>query len=141
MVADISQDTDYSVSLPPNVTVAKVNNAKVLQDYKLIFGEAFNCSLDDTNQKFGFFDNIIMDQNNEHINTFVLYEDEIPASTGAYYAFDNFSIENIGTKKDFRGKGYAYIIMKLLLQEAKRLNYKTACLVASEAGSHVYKNV
>jgi predicted GNAT family acetyltransferase len=50
-----------------------------------------------------------------------LYENEKPVATGAYYAFDTFSIENIGTLPEARGKGYAQIIVKKLLQEAKKL--------------------
>jgi predicted GNAT family acetyltransferase len=56
-----------------------------------------------------------------HINAFVLYEDGKPVATGVYYAFDTFSIENIGTLPEARGKGYAQIIVKKLLQEARKL--------------------
>lgn len=75
------------------------------------------------------------------MSSFILYEKDIPVSTGSYYAFDSFSIEHIGTRKDYRGKGYADKIMKTLLQEAQRLKYKQACLSASEAGYHVYLKV
>lgn len=128
-------------SLERDVKILLVNNKKTLNDYKSIFSEAFNCSIKDTNKKFGFLDKIILDPKNNHIKTFVLYENNIPVSTGAYYAFDNFSIENIGTKKEFRGKGYAYNIMWHLLKEAQKLKYNSACLVASEAGSRVYQKV
>ena len=80
-------------------------------------------------------------EKNKHIKVFVLYENDKPVSTGAYYAFDKFSIENIGTIKSARNRGYAHLIMQILLQEAKKLNYCEACLVASEAGSRVYKKV
>lgn len=50
-------------------------------------------------------------------------------------------MENIGTIKSARENGYAELIMKHLLEEAKKLKYKYACLVASEVGSHVYKKL
>jgi predicted GNAT family acetyltransferase len=50
-----------------------------------------------------------------------VYENEVPVATGAYYAFDTLSIENIGTLPAARGKGYAQIIVKKLLQEARKL--------------------
>ena len=74
------------------------------------------------------------------MNAFVLYDDGIPASTGMYYAFDTFSVENIGTKPSFGRKGYAQIIIKHLLQEAKKLEYAKAYLVDSK-GSQAYINL
>jgi ribosomal protein S18 acetylase RimI-like enzyme len=141
MVNENINGRNYDNSLNENLRISIVKDKSALSDYKLIFSEAFNCSLEDADKKFGFLDKIILDKNNYHINVFVLYENNIPVSTGAYYAFDNFSIENIGTKKAFRGKGYAHKIMNHLLKEAKKLNYNSACLVASEAGSKVYKDL
>ena len=46
----------------------------------------------------------MMDPKDTHINVFVLYENNIAVATGAYYAFDKFSIENIGTRNESRGK-------------------------------------
>lgn len=43
-----------------------------------------------------------MDPEDTHINTFLLYEHEKPVATGSYYAFDTFSIENIGTIPESR---------------------------------------
>jgi predicted GNAT family acetyltransferase len=126
---------------PKSIRILEVNNKKSLNDYKIIFSEAFECTLSETNNKFGFLDKIIINKNNRHIKTFVLYEDKIPVCTGSYYAFQKFSIENIGTRKKFRGKGYAYLIMCKLLKEAKKLKYTQACLTASESGSKVYAKV
>jgi ribosomal protein S18 acetylase RimI-like enzyme len=137
---DINEE-EHNYSLEKGVKLSLVNNENRLNDYKLIFSEAFNCSSQDTNKKFGFLDKIILDSKNNHVNVFVIYENGIPASTGAYFAFDHFSVENIGTKNAFRGKGYAYKIMQHLLKEAQRLKYNQACLVASEAGSRVYQKV
>ncbi|MEK6817365.1 MAG: GNAT family N-acetyltransferase [Nanoarchaeota archaeon] len=141
MVNENIHKKEHNYSLVENLEIFPVNNKKTLEDYKSIFSEAFDCSLEDTNKKFGFLDKIILDSKNNHMNAFVLYENNTPVSTGAYYAFDNFSIENIGTRKAFRGKGYAYNIMNHLLKEAQKLKYNQACLVASEAGSRVYKKV
>lgn len=141
MVAKNIQDTSFEANLPKSVQIRKVVDRKGLDEYKHIFAEAFDCSIDDTNKKFGFLDSIIMDSNNDMMNVFVLYEDGKPVSTGAYYALDMFSIENIGTMKTARGKGYAFEIMKVLLNEAKRLAYTEACLVASDAGARVYQKV
>ncbi|MGV8150469.1 MAG: hypothetical protein ACP5NV_01950 [Candidatus Woesearchaeota archaeon] len=141
MVADDVGKRDYEYSLPENVYILPLNNELVLKDYKLIFSEAFNYDLQSTNNKFGFQDGILLNDGDNHINAFVLYENGIPASAGAYYAFDNFSIENIGTRVAFRGKKYAHLIMQCLLNEAKKMDYNTACLVASETGSKVYQNL
>lgn len=141
MIADISPASEYLFSLPENVTIKKANTLETINDYKLIFSEAFDRTLDQTNQNFDIFDSILLDPKDNHINTFVLYENELPVSTWAYYAFDNFSIENIGTRNAYRGKGYAYIIMQLLLQEAKKMWYTRACLVASELWCPVYEKV
>lgn len=140
MTANIANKKE-EIILPKNIKIIRVKNKKMLNEYKWIFKEAFDCTLQDTNQKFGFLDSIIIDETNDHINTFILYKNNKAVSTWAYFAFDNFSIENIGTKKAYRGKWYAHLIMRHLIEEAKRLKYRQACLVASEAWSHVYEKV
>ena len=127
--------------LPSGAELKKVTDRKMLDDYKKIFSEAFECSVGATNTKFGFLDKIILDNEDDHVNTFVIYEEGVPVSTGSYYAFGKFSVENIGTVNDARGKKYAYRIMQVLMGEASRLGYNEACLVASEAGSGTYKRV
>jgi ribosomal-protein-alanine N-acetyltransferase len=103
--------------------------------------EAFQKTLQQTEQKFWFYDTFLVNSEDTHINAFLLYENGKPVATGAYYAFDTFSIENIGTLPEARGKGYAQIIVKKLLQEARRLWYHQAALVASEMGTPVYKKL
>jgi GNAT superfamily N-acetyltransferase len=132
---------NYSSRLPKNITILPVDNLFSLKQARQIFCEAFAFSLKEYKKKFSFLHEIMIDKNNPRIKVFILYENGQPVSTGAYYAFDKFSIENIGTIKSARGRGYAGLIMKRLLTEAKMLGYKQACLVASEAGSHVYKKV
>lgn len=131
----------YIVFGDDNITIRQATNREILEDYKQIFCEAFKQDIDTVNRKFGFEDEIILNPEDCHINAFVLYENNVPASAGAYYAFDNFSIENIGTKNAFRGKGYANKIMQCLMNEAQKLKYKKVCLVASEAGAGVYKKM
>jgi len=132
---------DYNYSLPDNVKILAVDNEDILKAVKMIFAEAFNHTVAEYDSKFGFLDKIILDNNNKNVKAFVLYENDIPVSTGTYYAFSNFSIENIGTLKIARDRGYANLIVRTLLQAAQKLNYSGACLVASEAGSHVYKKL
>jgi ribosomal-protein-alanine N-acetyltransferase len=128
----------FSFDLPDNVVMSPVNNLITLQHYKEIFSTAFQKTLEQTEQKFWFYDTILINPEDSHINAFVLYEDGKPVAIGAYYAFDTFSVENIGTLPEARGKGYAQIIVKKLLQEAKKLWYTQAALVASEMGAPVY---
>ncbi len=141
MIAKDLKEFDLDSDLKACVRIVKIRGNQGLDDYKSIFTEAFGCTLEDTNNKFGFLDKTMVNDKDNHINAFVLYENEIPVSTGAYYAFDRFSIENIGTLKSSRGKGYAYEIMKCLMREAKNLKYTEACLVASDSGANVYKKV
>jgi len=132
---------DYSYSLPDNIKILPADNPDILAEVKMIFCEAYGCSPEAYDRKHGFLDQLMLNGKDKHIKTFILYENDIPVSTGAYYAFNNFSIENIGTRNSARGKGYAGLIMKTLLREAQKLNYSQACLVSSESGAQVYKNV
>jgi GNAT superfamily N-acetyltransferase len=118
-----------------------VKDLVALQDYKMIFAEAFRKTLEETEEKFWFCDEILLNAEDTHLNAFVLYENGTPATAGAYYAFDYFSVENIGTRPPFSWKGYAASIVKKLLQEAGKLGYQQACLVASEEGSRVYEKI
>lgn len=129
---------DFDYILPPEVKLQRVDNFQKLAQIKLIFAEAFNCSVADYDRKFGFLDQIILDDDNKHAGAFIVYVNDQPVSTGAYYAFTKFSLENIGTIKSARGQGYAGLIVKALLQEAKRLHYEEACLVSLEPGVPVY---
>jgi len=132
---------DYDYSLPDNIKILTADNQAVLEDVKSVFCESFKSSPENYNRKHGFLHQLMLDRGDKHIKSFVLYENNIPVSTGAYFAFANFSIENIGTKESARGKGYAGLIMKVLLREAERLKYSQACLVSSESGASVYKNL
>ena len=126
-------------SLPKNTNIFCATNRKMLEDAKEVFAEAFNYQVTDYNRKFGFLDEAMMDEKEDHVKAFVLYKKTQPVSTGSYYAFDKFSIENIGTIKSGRGRGYATLIIQRLLQEARRLGYREAYLGASEVGKSVYE--
>ena len=130
---------DLSFNLPEGVEIKEVSSPQELQSIKDIFAASFNHEVSDYNRKFGFFDSSILDRNNNHVGAFLLYENGQPVSSGTYYAFDYFSIENIGTLSSARKKGYAGMILKTLLQKAKSLEYTKACLVASELGISVYE--
>ncbi len=132
---------DFDCPLPDNIKIEIVGDRKSLEQVKHIFAEAFDYRLEDYDRKFGFLDAIMLNEDDRHIKSFLLYEDGCPVSTGAYYAFDKFSVENIGTLKAFRGRGYAGLIVRRLLREAKELGYREACLDASEAGSKVYEKI
>jgi|GEM_PF-2784161 len=138
IISDLANQ-DYSYSLESNLKILRADNHSILEQAKLIFAEAFDCQLADYNRKFGFLDQIILNNQDQHIKVFVLYENNQPVSTGAYYAFDKFSLENIGTIKSARGRGYAGLMLRILLQEAQRLHYQEACLVASEVGRSIYE--
>lgn len=132
---------DADLALPDNIRIEIVSDREALGHVKHIFAEAFDHQLEDYDRKFGFLDAMMLDKSDRHMKSFLLYEDGQPASTGTYYAFDKFSVENIGTLKAFRGRGYAGLIVRTLLQEARKLGYQEACLDASEAGSKVYEKI
>ncbi|MFA5184027.1 MAG: GNAT family N-acetyltransferase [Patescibacteria group bacterium] len=124
---------------PGNVTIRPVDTPQALADFKSVFALSFDRSPAETEQKFGFLDRTIIDAADSHIKTFVLSVGGVPAATGSYYAFDEFSVEGIGTKPEFRGRGYAQLIMARLAQAAIGLGYRSACLDASAAGAPVYQ--
>lgn len=133
---------DYSYSLPENIKILRSDDKKnILDEAKFVFKEAFTYLSSDYDRKFGFLDQFKGDIRDDHVKTFVLYENDQPVSTGTYYAYDKFSLENIGTISSARGRGYAALILKALLQEAKILGYHQACLVSSEAALSVYKKI
>ena len=129
----------FNYVLPDNVKVVSVDTSESLEHFKKIFAEAFNYQVVDYNRKFGFLDKLVLGNDSQHLKFFVIYENDTPVSTGGYYAFDNFSIENIGTAKSARGCGYASLMMQVLLQEAQRLGYNEACLVGSEMAVSMYQ--
>ncbi len=133
----ITSDTEIHSEL----SLKKVSDKKSLEDYKLILSKGFNHDLSIIEKRFGFFDEIILDKNNSHINAFVLYSGDIAVSTGSYFAFDYFSSENVATLEEHRGNRYASIIMTKLLLEAQEQNYDMICLSASEKGVNTYKRL
>ncbi len=141
MVAENIQDNNYSFVMPDYLHLEQIKDQDGIDAYLSIAAQAFGNTLESTREKLGFLDSVVIDPNNHHINAYILYENDVPVSTGSYYAFDMFSIENIATLPTYRGKGYAGIIMNRLMQDAQRLGYEQACLVASELGSHVYQKV
>lgn len=141
MIAGDLSNKDHNYSCPANVKILRADDKNILEQVKSIFAEAFDCSLSDYDRKLGFLDRIILADKDKHAKAFVLYENDQPVSTGAYYAFDKFSIENIGTIESARGRGYAGLIMRTLLREAQELGYSEACLAASSAGRPVYQKI
>jgi len=151
MTAADLNNQDYNYTLPSGVKIIRSgcpdNSAdaaiskNISNDIKSVFVDAYDYSEADYDRKFGFLNQFKLNNQNQHIKSFVLYENEEPVSTGSYYAYDKFSIENIGTVKGVRGRGYAALILKALLQEAKKLGYNEACLVSSEAALSVYQKL
>ncbi len=126
-------------SLPEEAKIEAVTTESSWDDFGIIFSEAFDKTTAEFDQKFGFLKKFVLDKQEKQLNFFLLYENGIPVSSGGYYAFDNFSIENIGTLKTARGHGYAGLMIKFLLQEAKKLGYDEACLVGSEMAVSIYQ--
>lgn len=149
IVTDLN-NRDYNYILPDNVRILSSDHSNyfdgsdvkdISEDIKSVFVDAYDYLPADYDRKFGFLDQFKSDKNNKHIKSFVLYENGEPVSTGSYYAFDQFSIENIGTIKSARGQGYANLMLKILLTEAKKLGYNEACLVSSEAALAIYQKI
>ncbi len=133
--------TDSDLEIVPNLTLKTVSDKETLKDYKFILSKAFGHDLPIIEKKFGFLDETIIDSKNNHINAFILYNGHTAVSTGSYFAFDYFSSENIATLEEHRGNRYASIIVKKLLIEAQKQNYKIICLLASEKGMNTYKRL
>lgn len=141
MAVDDLANKDFNYILPDNVKIICSDVKNISEDIKAVFDDAYDYMSADYDRKFGFLNEFKSDNQDKHIKAYVLYEDEEPVSTGSYYAYDKFSIENIGTIKAARGHGYANLILSVLLQEAKKLGYQEACLVSSEAALSVYKKI
>jgi len=139
MVAEELDNKNYDCQLPENIDILAADTPEILAQVKSVFMAAFNYPVSGYEKKFGFLDEKMLAKNDRHINSFILYENGAPVATGAYYAFDKFSVENIGTLEAARGRGYAGLIMRHLLREAQKLNYTEACLTASEAARRVYE--
>ncbi len=132
---------DSDLEIQSHLHLKRVADEKSLKDYKFILSKGFNHDLSIIEKRFGFLDKTILDSTNSHINAFVLYNGDIAVSTGSYFAFDYFSSENIATLEEHRGNRYASIIVKKLLIEAQKQNYKTICLSASENGINTYQRL
>ncbi|MFA6417405.1 MAG: GNAT family N-acetyltransferase [Patescibacteria group bacterium] len=125
--------------LPSGVKIEAVTTDLAWEHFRAIFSEAFDKTTDEFDKKFGFLKKFVLDQQEKHLNFFLLYENGVPVSSGGYYAFNNFSIENIGTLKIARGRGYAGLMVRFLLNEARLLGYDSACLVGSEEAVAIYQ--
>lgn len=132
---------DLSVVLPADCEIKASHEPGVLDDFKKIFCSAFSHPAIDYEKKFGFLDSYMIDESYDKIKAFVLYAEDRPVSAGSYYSFSNFSLENIGTFPEERGKGYAGLIVSYLLNQARVLGCHKACLVSSENGINVYKKL
>jgi ribosomal protein S18 acetylase RimI-like enzyme len=126
-------------NLPDGVKIEAVETESAWEQFGTIFSEAFDKTTDEFDKKFGFLKKFVLDKQEKNLNFFLLYEKGIPFSSGGYYAFDKFSIENIGTAKSARGRGYASLMIQTLLQEAQKLGYDEACLVGSEMAVSIYQ--
>jgi GNAT superfamily N-acetyltransferase len=133
------QNLAINYNLPGGVRIEAVTTELSWEHFRAIFSEAFDKTTGEFDEKFGFLKKFVLDQQEKHLNFFVLYENGIPVSSGGYYAFAKFSIENIGTLKTARGHGYASLMIGRLLQEAQKLDYDEACLVGSEMAVSIYQ--
>ncbi len=141
LVAVNLKELDCQPALTAEIKIKCADTDKALRDVKSVFIDAFDYSASDYDRKFGFLDEFKLNSQNISLKAYVLYENEQAVSTASYYAYDKFSIENVGTIKSARGKGYAALLLKTMLNEAKKLGYNEACLVSSEAALMVYKKI
>ncbi len=141
MILDNLSELDCSYNLADNVKIMCSDSVNILKDIKAVFVDAFDYVESDYDRKFGFLDEFRLNSKNNKIKAYVVYENGEAVSTASYYAHDRFSIENVGTIKSARGKGYAALMLKVLLNEAKKLGYNEACLVSSEVALSVYKKI
>ena len=132
---------DLDIALPADCEIKASHKPGVLDDFKKIFCSAFSHSDLDYEKKFGFLDSYMIDESYNKIKAFVLYVKGKAVSAGSYYSFSSFSLENIGTFPEERGKGYAGLIVSYLLNQARALECRRACLVSSENGINVYKKL
>lgn len=141
MVINNLSKLNFDYALTEHIRVDSANTEGILQNIKSAFVDAFDYVSSDYDRKFGFLDKFRLNSEDNKINAYIIYENEEAVSTASYYAYDNFSIENVGTIKSARGKGYAALMLKFILNEAKKLGYNEACLVSSEAALSVYKKL
>jgi ribosomal protein S18 acetylase RimI-like enzyme len=141
MVIDNLDERNFDYTLEDNIKIKYSDTENILKDIKSVFVDAFDYVESDYDRKFGFLDKFRLNSDDNKINAYVIYENGEAVSTAAFYAYDKFSIENVGTIKSARGKGYAALMLKFILNEAKKLGYNEACLVSSEAALSVYKKL
>jgi GNAT superfamily N-acetyltransferase len=139
MLAADLKNQNISYHLPVGVRIEAVTTEDAWKDFGIIFSQAFNKQIFEYEQKFGFLKRFALDKQEKNLRFFLLYENDIPVSSGGCYAFDKFSIENIGTLQTARGRGYAGLMVNFLLNEARRLGYNDACLVGSEEAASIYQ--
>jgi len=140
IVADLPKES-LAIDLSLGAEIKSSYEPGVLDDFKNIFCSAFSHKALGYEERFGFLDSFMLDKDEKRMKAFVLYQDGKAVSAGSYYSFSNFSLENIGTFPEERGKGYAGKIVAYLLNQARMLGCSKACLVSSENGSNVYKKL
>lgn len=135
------KEREIDLACPEEIRISSLSDEKSWTDFKNIFCEAFEKREEEYEAKFGFLKKLLFNKTEKHLRFFLVYENNIPLSAGAYYAFDKFSIENIGTLKIARGRGLAGLMLRFLLLKAKELGYDEACLVASQEAKSLYQKL
>ena len=99
MVIDNLGERNFDYTLEDNIKIKYSDTESILSDIKSVFVDAFDYIESDYDRKFGFLDKFRLNSENNNINAYVVYEDDKAVSTAAFYAYDKFSIENVGTIK------------------------------------------
>jgi len=128
--------------------VIKVENEKQKQDFLEVFRDAYGGEVTPDNPygdlSKSYYDALDRTFENNNFVHFILYDNEIPASIATICNVDNnMGIYNVGTKQQYRKKGYATQVTNACINYAINNNYNNLFL-QTEPDSNVeklYRNI
>lgn len=127
------------IKLDKVVELIKVTTEKESKDFSKVIEENFDLATITLDKYEGICEFCNKDTSGE---MYLLKESGVNVACGnIYYENDIAIIDDIAVDVNYRGKGYAKIIMKHLINRSKEMGYKLVCLYATPDGFPVYENL
>ena len=140
MIVDLdSLSTDQTASFDSETTIKSNDNQ--LNDWMIPLIGAFESTFEICSIYATTHENAL--KRNINLRHFSLYKQEKPISSITLSMHDNTiaRIDDVGTRPELQGKGYASALMRYVLLEAKKLGARHCFLESSDSGLGVYQKL
>lgn len=138
MIIDL-KNFNSKVPLNENEKIKAVETLTDVKKFRNVIKSAFSLNLIDLQKYYGLYE---MRKTQDIDYQVYLTVDGVPASTGQFYYSNKLAIiDDIATDPKFQKRGLAKKMLHHLLNQAKKMGYEQAALIATPDGFPVYEKL